>query len=70
MRRGVSRKLSFNIFAGLNGGADQKAIFDYIKMASLAFWDAYLKDETKAKEYLKSDALMTYSRNEVKLSRK
>ena len=56
--------------AGLNGGADQKAIFDYIKMASLAFWDSYLKDETKAKEYLKSDALVTYSRSAVKLSRK
>ncbi|HKC64219.1 MAG TPA: hypothetical protein VKB86_11300, partial [Pyrinomonadaceae bacterium] len=56
--------------ARLNGGADQKAIFDYIKMASLAFWDAYLKDEGKAKEYLKSDALVAYSRNIVKLSRK
>ena len=51
-------------------GADQKASFDYIKMASLDFWDAYLKDEGKAKEYLKSDVLVTYSRSAVKLPRK
>ena len=56
--------------ARFGGGADQKAIFDYVKTASIAFWDAYLKDEKSAKEYLKSDALVTYSKGAVKLSRK
>ena len=48
----------------------QKAIFDYVKMASLAFWDAYLKDDAKAREYLKSDALPAYSKGALTLSKK
>lgn len=51
-------------------GTDQKAIFDYIKMASLAFWDAYLKGRSEAKGYLKSDTLVTYSKGAVTLKRK
>jgi hypothetical protein len=54
----------------LTEGTDQKAIFDEIKMASLAFWDAYLKDDRQAKDYLKSAALVTYSKGAVRLSRK
>jgi hypothetical protein len=50
--------------------ADQKAIFDYVKMTSLAFWDASLRDDAKAKEYLKSDALPAYSKGAVTLSKK
>ena len=51
-------------------GTDQKAIFDYVKMASIAFWDAYLKDDARAKIYLKSDSLVDYSKRTVSLSRK
>jgi len=51
-------------------GTDQKAIFDYVKMASVAFWDAYLKDDAKAKAYLRSDSLADYSKKSVALSRK
>lgn len=50
--------------------ADEKVIFDYVKMASLAFWDAYLKSDAKAKAYLKSNALESYSSQQVKLARK
>lgn len=50
--------------------ANQQAIFDYVKMASLAFWDAYLKDDGRAKAYLKSNAIESYSSQQVKLSRK
>jgi hypothetical protein len=54
----------------LTPGADQRAIFDEVKMASLAFWGAYLKDDKQAKDYLKTDALVTYSKGALKLSRK
>jgi predicted dienelactone hydrolase len=49
---------------------DQKAVFDYVKIASIAFWDAYLKSDVKAKAYLKSDALGSYSKSAVKIDRK
>jgi predicted dienelactone hydrolase len=54
----------------LVGRTDQKAIFDCVKIASIAFWDAYLKSDGSAKAYLKSNSLIDYSRNSVKLSRK
>ncbi len=58
------------ILARLVGRTDQKAIFDYAKIASIAFWDAYLKTDANAKAYLKSDSLIRYSGNSLKLSRK
>jgi predicted dienelactone hydrolase len=45
-------------------------IFDYTNSASLAFWDAYLKGDARAKSYLRSDALEKSSRGAVKLSRR
>jgi predicted dienelactone hydrolase len=46
------------------------AIFDYTNSASLAFWDAYLKGDARAKSYLQSSALEKSSRGTVKLSRR
>jgi predicted dienelactone hydrolase len=46
------------------------AIFDYTNSASLAFWDAYLKGDVRAKSYLESDALEKSSHGAVKLSRR
>jgi predicted dienelactone hydrolase len=46
------------------------AVFDYTNSASLAFWDAYLKGDARAKQYLQSDALEKSSRGAVKLSRR
>jgi predicted dienelactone hydrolase len=46
------------------------AIFDYTNSASLAFWDAYLKNDTRAKSYLSSDALEKTSHGSAKLSRR
>jgi hypothetical protein len=40
---------------------DQQAIFEYVKTASLAFWDAYLKNTPEAQRWLASDALPGYS---------
>lgn len=36
---------------------DQQAIFACVQHSSLAFWDAYLKGDAKAKQYLASDAI-------------
>jgi predicted dienelactone hydrolase len=51
----------------LDSGADQQAVFSYIRMAGLAFWDAYLKKQKKAAAYLHSYALGGYSHGAVKL---
>lgn len=51
------------------GGQQQEGtIFSYIKTASLSFWDAYLKQDSKAKEFLKSDALNSESNGDVSIS--
>jgi predicted dienelactone hydrolase len=46
------------------------AIFDYTNSAALAFWDAYLKGDARAKEYLESSALQEFSHGTAKLSRR
>jgi predicted dienelactone hydrolase len=46
------------------------AILGYTNSASLAFWDAYLKDDPAAKKFLQSDALERYSHGAAKLSRR
>ena len=53
------------------GRAEQGGnIFDYTNSASLAFWDAYLKGDAHAKQYLQSDTLEKSSRGAVKVSRR
>ena len=55
----------------LPGRAEQGGnIFEYTNSASLAFWDAYLKGDARAKQYLQSDALEKSSHGAVKLSRR
>jgi len=55
----------------LSGRAEQGGnILDYTNSASLAFWDAYLKGDERAKQYLQSNALEKSSRGAVKLSRR
>ena len=49
---------------------DQVGIFDYTRIASTAFWDAYLKDNPGAKAYLCSKALDVYSRRTARLKHK
>jgi predicted dienelactone hydrolase len=46
------------------------AILGYTNSAALAFWDAYLKDQTPAKSYLDSNRLEAQSHNAVKLARR
>ncbi len=47
------------------GSGDQKAIFGYVKVGSLAFWDAYLKNDAAAKRYLTDKTLESSSDGEV-----
>lgn len=50
--------------------APGEAIFDYANSASLAFWDAYLKADSNAKQYLQSNALAGFSHGAVTLLRR
>ena len=50
--------------------AQAEAILGYTNSAALAFWDAYLKGDTAAKNYLQSDALANSSHGAAKLSRR
>ncbi len=50
--------------------AQAEAILGYANSAALAFWDAYLKGEPAAKDYLQSDALANSSHGAAKLSRR
>jgi len=49
---------------------DQKAIFEWVKMATTAFWDSALKQDQDAKAWLQSDALAALSHGAVKLERR
>src|SRR5580700_1021047 len=46
------------------------SILGYTNAASLAFWDAYLKADTAARNYLQSDALLDFSHGSVKIFRR
>ncbi|MBI3662044.1 MAG: hypothetical protein HY234_03215 [Acidobacteria bacterium] len=48
----------------------QEAIFAWVRVACIAFWDVYLKDDAKARSYLASDSLPEFSRRKASLQRK
>jgi len=53
-----------------NHAAQSQAILGYTNSAALAFWDAYLKNDARAKQYLQSDTLEKSSHAAAKLSRR
>jgi predicted dienelactone hydrolase len=56
---------------GVAGRSSQAAaILGYTNSASLAFFDAYLKDDAGAKQFLRTDAMERYSHGAAKLSRR
>jgi len=56
---------------GMDGApGDQKAIFEWVKMATTAFWDSSLKQDKDAAAWLKSDAVVTLSHGGAKLERR
>lgn len=50
--------------------AEQEAIFDDVRCATLAFWDAYLKGDAQARKFLAGDGLEAFSKGQVELSRR
>jgi predicted dienelactone hydrolase len=63
--------MSFITAKSLPGRAAQgDSILGYTNCASLAFWDAYLKADPGARNYLQSDELPQFSQAAVKLSRR
>jgi hypothetical protein len=50
--------------------ADQQRIFSWIQSAALAFWDAQLKGDPAAEQFLFSDALARASSSRVEFRRK
>jgi predicted dienelactone hydrolase len=53
-----------------DGLGDEEAIFEWVKTATLAYWNAYLKQDEEARAYLKSEALPRASGGELALERK
>jgi hypothetical protein len=49
---------------------EEVEIFKDVKIASLAFWEAYLKDDANSKAFLASDALITESAGKAQLLRR
>jgi predicted dienelactone hydrolase len=57
--------------SGKKTSADAEvAIFRDLKIATLAFWEGYLKDDANSKAFLQTDALMTESENRAQLLRR
>ncbi|MEM8962108.1 MAG: hypothetical protein AAGD38_11565 [Acidobacteriota bacterium] len=52
------------------GSGDTKKIVAWTATTALAFWDAYLKDDTEARSFLASDAMMQASEGDAVLSGK
>src|SRR5262249_36784584 len=56
---------------GKAGPTDTEAeIFKSVRIATLAFWEAYLKKDAGAVAFLRTDALMTESGNRAQLLRR
>jgi predicted dienelactone hydrolase len=64
--------MSFITARTLSAAKEQQAsdILGYTNSAALAFWDAYLKNDAAAKEYLQSGGLKSFSKGAAELSRR
>jgi len=51
-------------------GQQAENILGYTNSVALAFWDAYLKNDASAKEYLQSGGLASFSKGEAELERR
>jgi predicted dienelactone hydrolase len=51
--------------SGAAGDYSQDAIFEYVEMSSLVFWDAHLKGDAAAAKWIKSPAIDNYSGGQV-----
>jgi predicted dienelactone hydrolase len=55
---------------GAASADEEVAIFRDLKVASLAFWDAFLRDDSAAKAFLESDALAKETGGKAKIERR
>jgi len=58
------------VSSGFRQSARSEPILDYTNSFSLAFWDAYLKSNERARKFLRSDALHSSSEGAVTLDRR
>jgi predicted dienelactone hydrolase len=65
----VGERLS-SLLSARVGGAGQQKIFGWIQMATLAFWDAYLKGKPAAKGWLAAPALEELSHRDATIERR
>jgi predicted dienelactone hydrolase len=52
------------------GGEENPKHVELVRITTLAFWDAYLKDSKEARAYLESDKLPAFSKGTLKLEHK
>jgi predicted dienelactone hydrolase len=57
-------------FTGIlaKAGTEPAVLYETVKVASVAFWDAYLKNSEKAEAYLHSPALVDFSNGKAQLN--
>lgn len=67
---GVRARLGGGRRVGFGGGQlrGQSDVFEAMKAASLAFWNAYLKDDPQAKEFLMSNRLVAATQGKATIS--
>jgi dienelactone hydrolase len=56
--------------APFSGGVHRVEVFQCAKLETLAFWDAYLKQDPKAKQYVESHGLQAYSGDAARFASK
>ena len=56
--------------APFSGGVHRVEVFQCAKLETLAFWDAYLKQDTKARQYVESHGLQAYSGDTARFANK
>ena len=49
-------------------GTEPAVLYETVKVASVAFWDAYLKGSAAAESYLRSPSLVDFSGGKAKLN--
>ncbi|MCX7825001.1 MAG: hypothetical protein N2689_05535 [Verrucomicrobiae bacterium] len=55
---------------GRAGSGDAKAIFEWVKSATIAFWDASLRQDRQARTWLQSDSISQVSQRKARLERR
>jgi dienelactone hydrolase len=56
--------------APFSGGGHRVEVFQCAKLETLAFWDAYLKEDPKARQYVESHGLEKYSGDAARFANK